>query len=97
MTKYGYDLSSAGDLRCSVWETTAKERFNVPASGIDTRKPVLFVNTAYDPVTPMDSAIASAKAFKKSVVLKSSGLGVSTQLVFFSSSLTDIILALLER
>lgn len=77
VTKYGYDLSSAGDLLCSVWETIAKERFDVPASGIDTANPVLFVNTEYDPVTPMDSAINSAKSFTKSIVLKSSGLGVS--------------------
>lgn len=80
VTKYGYDLSGAGDLQCSVWQTTAKERFDVPQSGIDTPNPILFVNTQYDPVTPMDSAVNSAKSFKKSVLLKSSGVGVSTQL-----------------
>lgn len=81
VTKYGYDLASAGDLRCSVWQTTAKERFDVPESGIDTANPILYVNTPYDPVTPMISADNSAKSFLKSGVLKSSGLGVSIDTV----------------
>ncbi|KAJ4329878.1 hypothetical protein N0V87_010490 [Didymella glomerata] len=75
VTKYAYDTSGNNDLQCSVWKTTAKERFDVPQSGINTANHILFVNTAYDPVTPLISAVNSAKSFTKSLVLKSSGVG----------------------
>jgi hypothetical protein len=82
VTKYAYDTSGNNDLQCSVWKTTAKERFDVPQSGIDTANHILFVNTAYDPVTPLISAVNSAKSFTKSLVLKSSGVGVSPSYAF---------------
>ncbi|KAF9701358.1 hypothetical protein EKO04_000990 [Ascochyta lentis] len=75
ITEYGYDLSSAGDLRYSVWKIIANQRFDVPESGIDTKNPILFVNTPYDPVTPMISAKDSTKSFIKAGILRSSSVG----------------------
>jgi hypothetical protein len=78
VTKYGWDITSAGTLRCSVWPTRANEIYkNGFTNVIETKNPILFLNTQYDPVTPMISAETTAKAFKDAKVIRSSGLGVS--------------------
>ncbi|KAF3034363.1 hypothetical protein E8E11_001306 [Didymella keratinophila] len=79
VTKYAWDVASAGTLRCSVWPTRANERYEGGFNNvIDTKNPILFLSTPYDPVTPMISAETNAKAFKGAKVLKSSGLGHCT-------------------
>lgn len=65
---------------CSAWQTKAKEQFSAQLTGVQTRKPVLFVNTIYDPVTPLVSAQNSSAGFVGSGVLVSNGAGVSIHL-----------------
>lgn len=76
-SKYGGDLAISILYSCSVWAYDAKEKFTGPFSNIRTKNPILFVNTQYDPVTPLISAQNSAKGFVGARVLVSSGVGVS--------------------
>lgn len=62
---------------CSAWQTKAKDQFSASLTGVNTRNPVLFVNTIYDPVTPLISAENSSAGFVGSGVLVSNGAGVS--------------------
>lgn len=78
--KYSYDISFAGQFECTVWEQTAAERFEGSFANIKTKHPILIVNTPYDPVTPAISAEASRKAFLKSKLVMSNGVGVSIPL-----------------
>lgn len=81
-----YAGDTAGSLvnlyTCGRWPTKAKERFSGSFSGISTRKPVLFVQTMYDPITPMASALNSSSGFIDSGVLRSSGTGVCLSFSF---------------
>lgn len=81
VTTYGWEITSSGTLRCSVWPTVAKERYDKPFRDIKTKNLILFINTPYDPVTPMKSAENSASAFVGAKLLRSSGLGVSLELI----------------
>lgn len=76
-SKYGGDIAINILYSCSVWAYDAKEKFTGPFSNIRTKNPILFVNTQYDPVTPLISAQNSAKGFVGARVLASSGVGVS--------------------
>lgn len=70
----GVDLITI-TLQCSTWQTRAKERFGGSFTNIKTRTPILFVNTPYDPVTPMLSAINASSGFVGSDVLHHEGAG----------------------
>jgi len=74
---YGGDGGWLGLIyQCSTWQVKAKERFEGPYTGVITRKPILFVNGIFDPVTPLVSAQNSSSGFVGSGVLVSRGAGV---------------------
>lgn len=77
VSKYGGDIAIFNQLFSSTWLVQAKEVYKGPFSGIKTRHPILFVNTLYDPVTPLVSARNSSAGFVGSRILVSSGVGVS--------------------
>ncbi|KAH8732206.1 hypothetical protein GQ44DRAFT_754759 [Phaeosphaeriaceae sp. PMI808] len=77
-SKYGGDQAIINLFGCSVWVANAKEKFTGSFSNIETKTPILFLNTQYDPVTPLISAQNSAMGFKNARVLVSSGLGHCT-------------------
>lgn len=56
------------------WKLNAKERYAGNFS-TTTKRPILYVNGEYDPVTPISNAYAASKRFKGSVVLPHSGYG----------------------
>jgi len=60
---------------CSTWNVYAKEQFDGKFEGIKTNTPVLFVNSPYDPVTPLISAQNSSSGFVDSAVLQHEGAG----------------------
>ncbi|KAF2030923.1 alpha/beta-hydrolase [Setomelanomma holmii] len=75
-SKYGGDQAFLTTLyMCSLWQNDAKEKFAGPYTNVETKSPILFVNTQYDPVTPLISAQNSSAGFLKSRVLVSSGGG----------------------
>ena len=59
---------------CAQWKMTAAERY-VGTFETKTNFPVLFVNGAYDPCTPLSSAKAASDKFEGSVVLTHGGHG----------------------
>lgn len=77
MSKYGGDIAISLLYQCSVWTVDAKEKFIGAFSGIRTKNPILFLNSMYDPVTPVISAKHSAAGFVEARVLLTSGVGVS--------------------
>lgn len=78
-SKYGGDIAISILYQCSVWTVNAKEKYTGSFSGVRTKNPVLFLNTQYDPVTPLISAQNSAMGFVGARVLVSSGVGVSDE------------------
>lgn len=62
----------------------AAERFTGEFKNINTSYPVMFVNGAYDPITPLSGAWRAASAFKGGRLLVHKGHGVSE--TFFNSS-----------
>lgn len=78
-SRYGGDLALLSTLyQCSLWKNDAKEKYTGPFANIKTKNPILFINTPYDPVTPLASAKNSSASFVNSRLLVSSGGGVST-------------------
>jgi hypothetical protein len=82
-SKYGGDIAISILYQCSVWTVDAKGKFTGAFNNIKTKTPILFLNSMYDPVTPVISAKNSAAGFVGARVLLSSGVGVS---IFPSSS-----------
>lgn len=82
-------------FQCARWSVRAKERYAGPYTGVTTRKPILFVQTMYDPVTPLVSAQNSSSGFLGSGILRSSGTGVCP-LLPFSKVDSNMFLALLQ-
>lgn len=89
LTLYNKTSTYAGDSslitilwQCSRWSVRAKERYAGPYTGVTTRKPILFVQTMYDPVTPLVSAQNSSSGFLGSGILRSSGTGVCSLIPF---------------
>jgi hypothetical protein len=64
-------------LTCPQWRVRAKEVYSGGFQNITTRKPILFVSNAYDPVSPLISARNASAAFPGSEVLVQNGYGVS--------------------
>ena len=96
-SKYGGDIAINILFSCSVWAYDAKEKFTAPFSNIRTKNPILFVNTQYDPVTPLISAQNSARGFVGARVLVSSGVGVSDTQTKPSCITNEITIALHKR
>ncbi|KAK4501104.1 hypothetical protein PRZ48_006910 [Zasmidium cellare] len=60
---------------CAQWKFEAAERYEGAFRDIKTRHPVLFVNSPYDPITPLGGAFEAATAFPGSRVLVHRGHG----------------------
>ncbi|KAM0718309.1 hypothetical protein Q7P37_006641 [Cladosporium fusiforme] len=60
---------------CAQWKFDAAERFEGSFRGIETRNPVLFVNSPYDPITPLSGAYDAASGFPGSRLLVHEGHG----------------------
>ncbi|PLB49313.1 alpha/beta-hydrolase [Aspergillus steynii IBT 23096] len=60
---------------CYQWRMQAVEQFKGEFKNINTSYPPLFVNGAYDPVTPLSGAWRAASAFKGSRLLVHKGHG----------------------
>lgn len=58
----------------SRWKLPAKERFSGNFTA-QTKHPILYVNSEYDPVTPLVAAQRASKGFEGSAVLPHSGWG----------------------
>lgn len=61
---------------CPRWKLEPAERFDGKIKGT-TKTPILFVNSEYDPITPMRSAETSSARFAGSALLRTNALGVS--------------------
>lgn len=61
--------------QCSTWNVYAKEQFAGKFEDIQTNSPILFVNSPYDPVTPLVSAQNASSGFIDSAVLQHEGAG----------------------
>lgn len=82
-TTYGPEISIRGIYACAPWQTQPRQQFSSTDgrfANIRTRKPILFVQTTYDPVTPEKSGDAAKRAFTNSWIVKSNGAGVSEKL-----------------
>ncbi|KAF4969527.1 hypothetical protein FSARC_3257 [Fusarium sarcochroum] len=69
---------SEGDnrLKCARWRFDAVERIDTnKMRNVKTNNPILFVNSPYDPVTPLVGAWAASARFRKSRVLIHEGIG----------------------
>ena len=62
---------------CAQWPFKPAEQFDGKFVDINTSYPILFVNSAFDPITPIDQAWEVASGFRGSVLLTHKGHGVS--------------------
>lgn len=62
---------------CAQWKFDAAERYGGGFQDIKTKHPVLFVNSPYDPITPLSGAYDAASGFPGSRLLVHEGHGVS--------------------
>ncbi|KAJ4263786.1 hypothetical protein NW762_005819 [Fusarium torreyae] len=73
-----YGSFSEGDnrLKCARWRFDAVEKVDTEKMrNVKTNNPILFVNSPYDPVTPLVGAWAASARFRKSRVLIHEGIG----------------------
>ncbi|KAF2820200.1 alpha/beta-hydrolase [Ophiobolus disseminans] len=61
--------------QCSLWKNDANEKFIGSFTNLRTKNPILYVNTKYDPITPLLSAQNSSAGFIGSRLLVSTGTG----------------------
>jgi pimeloyl-ACP methyl ester carboxylesterase len=61
--------------QCSTWQLRARGRYSGSWSDIRTQNPILFVNSPYDPTTPIESARNASSIFLGSGVLEHIGAG----------------------
>jgi pimeloyl-ACP methyl ester carboxylesterase len=76
-SKYGFETILSLAYSCGPWNISAKERPQKPFINIATKKPILFVQGFYDPVTPSVSARNSSSGFVGSAIAFHNGTGVS--------------------
>lgn len=62
---------------CAQWGFDAAERYEGSFRNINTSFPILFVNGAYDPITPLENAWEASSGFQGSRFLVHGGHGVS--------------------
>ncbi|KAH7081402.1 hypothetical protein BKA63DRAFT_207754 [Paraphoma chrysanthemicola] len=76
VSKYGGDQGLLTTLyTCALWKNDAREKYMGGFRGIATKNPILFVNTQFDPVTPLVSAQNSSSGFIGSRLLVSTASG----------------------
>lgn len=76
-SKYAGDLAIDNLWKYAPWVPKAEEYFNTEFKDINTNpRPILFIQTPYDPVTPSDSGKAAHEAFTNSRLLTTQGIGV---------------------
>ena len=61
---------------CAAWKMEAKEKYTGDYTA-KTKHPIMFVHTQHDPVTSLSRAINATAGFEGSVLLQSTGYGVS--------------------
>lgn len=72
------DAGSVAELSCARWQFKAAETIDMNKfKHVHTRVPILFVNSRYDPVTPLVSAYEASTRFNGSRVVVHEGEGVS--------------------
>lgn len=78
-SKYAGDAGTGIIFSCYPWTTTSYEPALSRFADIETKNPILFVQTTFDPVTPKLSGQAARDAFTKesASIVFSSGFGVS--------------------
>ncbi|KAE8365932.1 Alpha/Beta hydrolase protein [Aspergillus caelatus] len=60
---------------CAQWKFKAAEQFEGPYHGINTSYPILFINSPYDPVTPLSNALEASARYLGSRVVVHGGHG----------------------
>lgn len=81
LTEFRSKTEIFGDLaihllyRCSAWQLNAREKYLGSWTGIETKTPILFVNSPYDPRTPIESALNASAGFIGSAVLEHRAAG----------------------
>ncbi|KAF1923265.1 alpha/beta-hydrolase [Didymella exigua CBS 183.55] len=60
---------------CAQWKFDAKERYTGPVTAINTSHPVLFVQGAFDPITPLSGAYEASAHFPGSRIVVQNGAG----------------------
>ncbi|KAJ4304742.1 hypothetical protein N0V90_000269 [Kalmusia sp. IMI 367209] len=76
---------------CAQWPWKAVERFEGSFANINTSYPILFVNSAFDPITPINAAWEVSAGFKGSRLLTHKGHGVRWYLHPFGDSTDDLL------
>lgn len=72
------DTGADSELNCARWPFKAVETIDMNKfKQVKTKTPILFVNSRYDPVTPLVSAYESSTRFSGSRVVVHEGYGVS--------------------
>lgn len=74
---FGYYGANLNAQLCAQWKFEAAERYDGDFN-VNTKNPVLFISTTYDPATPLVSARNMSSTFEGSVVLEQESIGVST-------------------
>ncbi|KAJ4179620.1 hypothetical protein NW755_012345 [Fusarium falciforme] len=70
------DAGASGELNCARWPFKAAETIDMNKfKHVNTRVPILFVNSRYDPVTPLVSAYEASTRFNGSRVVVHEGEG----------------------
>lgn len=82
-SSFGGDLSLGGNgidilYQCSAWQLNARGKYRGTFTNIRTRTPILFVNSRYDPATPVESARNASAGFVGSRVLEHNSPGHCT-------------------
>jgi hypothetical protein len=83
LVSYNYNESYYGGpavvslmVACAQWKMRSKETFTGPFQ-VQTKNPILFVSSPFDPATPMASARNMSEQFTGSALLQQNGIGVS--------------------
>lgn len=84
------DTGAEGELTCARWPFKAAETLDMNKfKHVNTKMPILFVNSRYDPITPLVSAYEASTRFNGSRVVVHEGEGVSyfagAPLIFYTS------------
>ncbi|KAJ4317000.1 hypothetical protein N0V84_007595 [Fusarium piperis] len=70
------DIGAEGELNCARWPFKAAETIDMNKfKHVNTKMPILFVNSRYDPITPLVSAYEASTRFNGSRVVVHEGYG----------------------
>lgn len=76
---------------CPQWPFAAAERFTGPYVHLATKNPVLLINSAFDPITPLSGAWEAAANLEGSRVVVHRGHGVSFNFIHLQSCFSWIL------